>query len=83
MEHKILWEAIKSIAHHNGLSCSGLAKKSGLDATTFNKSKQFSSNGTPRWPSCYTISKIINATGMTIYDFADFIHNAEKKINNE
>ena len=52
MEHKILWDAIKSIAHHNGLSCSGLAKKSGLDATTFNKSKQFTSNGTPRWPSC-------------------------------
>lgn len=77
MEHDILWQAIEDIAKHNGLSCSGLAKKSGLDATTFNKSKKFSSDGTPRWPSCCTIAKIIRAMNITMYDFADFVHNAQ------
>ncbi len=73
MEHKILWHTIEIIAKTNGLSCSGLARRSGLDATTFNKSKQFSPDGTPRWPSCCTIAKVIKATGMTVYDFADIV----------
>ena len=70
MEHQLLWMAIEKLAKSQGLTCSGLAKLSGLDATTFNKSKQFSSDGTPRWPSCNTIAKIIQATNITMLDFA-------------
>lgn len=84
MEHKILWHAIELIAKSNGLTCSGLAKISGLDPTTFNKSKQFTSDGAPRWPSCYTVSKVIRATGMTIHEFANYIQcsmNAYKNTN--
>jgi phage repressor protein C with HTH and peptisase S24 domain len=66
----MLWNAIEKLAKSQGLTCSGLAKRSGLDATTFNKSKQFSPDGTPRWPSCGTIAKIIRATNITIFDFA-------------
>ncbi len=70
MNHQSLWGAIDQLAKTNGLTCSGLAKLSGLDATTFNKSKQFTPDGSPRWPSCSTISKIITATNTSIIDFA-------------
>lgn len=70
MQHKLLWDTIETLAKSRGLSCSGLAKLSGLDATTFNKSKQFSPDGTPRWPSCATIAKIIKATNISLDDFA-------------
>jgi phage repressor protein C with HTH and peptisase S24 domain len=70
VEHRLLWRAIEKLAISHGLTCSGLAKLCGLDATTFNKSKHFSSDGTPRWPSCNTISKLIRATNITMLDFA-------------
>ncbi len=70
MTHQSLWNAIRTLAELHGLTCSGLAKLSGLDSTTFNKSKQFSPDGTPRWPSCSTIAKITNATNTSIVDFA-------------
>lgn len=73
MEHHALWAAIERLAQDKGLSCSGLAKLSGLDATTFNKSKQFSPDGTPRWPSCNTVAKIMIATHTTPLEFAELI----------
>ncbi|MBR4891783.1 MAG: hypothetical protein IKZ34_01190 [Alphaproteobacteria bacterium] len=73
MTHSTLWQAIEMLAKKNGLSCSGLAKLSGLDATTFNKSKHFAPDGTPRWPSCSTIAKITDATHITLREFADLV----------
>lgn len=69
MTHFLFWDAIEQLAKSHGLSRSGLAKLSGLDATTFNKSKQFSSDGTPRWPSCGTIMKVITALNLSPKDF--------------
>ena len=40
MKHEDVWRAIDTLAAENGLSASGLAKRSGLDATTFNPSKR-------------------------------------------
>ena len=77
MEHQLLWKGIEKLAKQNGLTCSGLAKLSGLDATTFNKSKQFSPDGTPRWPSCNTIAKIIHATNITMLEFAKLCMECE------
>lgn len=73
MTHQALWNAIAMLARQQGLTCSGLAKLSGLDATTFNKSKQFSPDGSPRWPSCSTIAKIVQATNISIIDFAEIV----------
>ena len=73
LTHKTLWLAIERLAKKNGLTCSGLAKLSGLDATTFNRSKQFSPDGTPRWPSCNTIAKITDATNTTFKEFAELV----------
>ena len=73
MEHCALWAAIERMAQENGLSCSGLARLSGLDATTFNKSKQISPDGTPRWPSCSTVAKAMIATNTSVLKFAVLI----------
>ena len=73
MTHYQIWHAIELFAHEHGLSCSGLAKRSGLDPTTFNKSKRESIFGQPRWSSTSSISKILTATGASAQDFFKFI----------
>lgn len=75
MNHYQIWHAIDLFANAHGLSCSALAKRSGLDPTTFNKSKRFSKYEQPRWPSTSSIAKIIAATNATPQDFFKFITN--------
>ncbi len=78
MNHYQVWHAIELFAKAHGLSCSGLAKRSGLDPTSFNKSKRFSRYNQPRWPSMSSIAKILDATGATIMDFCKFIVEADQ-----
>jgi phage repressor protein C with HTH and peptisase S24 domain len=51
LTHARVWAAIDSLAERYGLSPSGLAKRAGLDPTSFNKSKRRSADGRLRWPS--------------------------------
>src|SRR3954468_16268410 len=51
LTHSDIWNAVDRLAARAGLSASGLAKKAGLDPTTFNKSKRVTPEGRPRWPS--------------------------------
>ena len=83
MKHKIIWNAIERLAKDNNLSCSGLAKLSGLDATTFNKSKWYFPDGSPRWPSCSTKSKIIAATNTSVEHFAEICAQEKQKLTTE
>ena len=73
MTHNQIWHAIELFAAEQGLSCSGLAKRSGLDPTTFNKSKRLTIYGQERWPSTSSISKILSATGASAQDFFKFV----------
>lgn len=75
MNHYQIWHAIELFADAHGMTCSRLARYSGLDATTFNKSKRMSIYGQPRWPSTASIAKIVNATGASAQDFFKFITN--------
>lgn len=75
MNHEQIWHAIDMFAKEHHMSCSGLAKCSGLDPTIFNKSKRFSKYEQPRWPSTNSIAKIISATNSTPQDFFKFIKN--------
>lgn len=77
MTHESIWNAIECFASEHKMSCSGLAKNSGLDPTTFNRSKRWSKEGQPRWPSTLSISKILTSTGAKIDDFAKFIAPGE------
>ncbi|MBL8668927.1 MAG: helix-turn-helix transcriptional regulator [Rhodospirillales bacterium] len=73
LRHSDIWNAIDRLAHDHGLSASGLAKKAGLDATTFNKSKRKTRDGKERWPSTESIAKILTATGATLSEFVSQI----------
>lgn len=66
--HADIWKGIDRLANAHGYSASGLAKKAGLDSTSFNKSKRFSPDGKPRWPSTESVAKILSVTGATMSD---------------
>ena len=69
LSHTRIWSAIDRLAERNDLTASGLARRAGLDPTTFNKSKRASTDGRPRWPSTESIAKILDATRTEIGAF--------------
>ena len=71
--HKQVWAAIDTIAERYGFSASGLAKKSGLDPTSFNPSKRNGPNGRPRWPTTESIANLLDAAGASVEEFADLL----------
>lgn len=73
--HTQIWTGIDRLATSFGYSASGLAKKAGLDPTSFNKSKRISPDGKPRWPSTESISKVLAVTGATMSDFISLIED--------
>jgi phage repressor protein C with HTH and peptisase S24 domain len=73
LRHADVWRAIDRLAQEYGLSPSGLARRAGLDPTTFNKSKRITREGKQRWPSTESIAKILDATGATIGEFVSYI----------
>ena len=72
-KHGDIWDAVDRLAAEYHLSASGLAKKAGLDPTTFNKSKRHTRDGKPRWPSTESIAKILAATGSGLSEFVGYI----------
>jgi phage repressor protein C with HTH and peptisase S24 domain len=72
-KHGDIWRAIDALAAERGLSASGLARRAGLDPTTFNKSKRITRDGRPRWPSTESIAKILEATGAGLGEFTSYI----------
>ena len=66
MKHDDVWRALDTLAAEYGLSASGLAKRSGLDATTFNPSKRRMPDGRNRWPSTESLAKVLDATGASL-----------------
>ena len=77
LKHGDVWKAVDKLAAAYGLSASGLARKAGLDPTTFNKSKRVTRDGKLRWPSTESVSKILKATGADLQEFIDYIENGE------
>jgi phage repressor protein C with HTH and peptisase S24 domain len=73
LTHAQVWSAIDRLAARAGLSASGLAKRAGLDPTTFNKSKRMTAEGRPRWPSTESIAKALAATGTPMEGFVALI----------
>jgi phage repressor protein C with HTH and peptisase S24 domain len=71
--HKQVWAAIDTIAERYGLSASGLAKKSGLDPTSFNPSKRNGPDGRPRWPTTESVANLLNASGASVEEFTDLL----------
>ena len=81
LSHAQLWTAIDGLARRQGLSASGLALKAGLDATSFNPSKRFGPGtpARPRWPSTESLTRILEATGLSLGEFATLAHDAPQQ----
>jgi len=77
LTHAQVWSAIDRLAARAGLSASGLAKRAGLDPTTFNKSKRTTAEGRARWPSTESIAKALAATGTSMEVFVKLIDSAD------
>ncbi|WKA29238.1 S24 family peptidase [Bradyrhizobium roseum] len=73
LTHAQVWSALDRLAERAGMSPSGLAKRSGLDPTTFNKSKRITADGRERWPSTESVSKALAATNSSIEIFVQLI----------
>ena len=73
LTHDQIWAALDRLAARAGLSPSGLAKRAGLDPTTFNKSKRVTTDGRERWPSTESIAKALAAAEASIEIFARLV----------
>jgi phage repressor protein C with HTH and peptisase S24 domain len=67
--HDQVWGGIDRLARERGLTASGLARRAGLDPTTFNPSKRVTKQSKPRWPSTESLAKILSATETSLDDF--------------
>lgn len=78
LTHSQIWAAIDALAVREGLTPSSLAKRAGLDPTTFNRSKRQNAAGQLRWPSTESIAKVLAATGASVDEFLHLITNNER-----
>ena len=76
LTHNQVWTALDRLAARAKLSPSGLAKRSGLDPTTFNKSKRITPDGRARWPSTESVAKALAATGVSVESFVSLISDS-------
>ena len=77
LKHADVWRAVDRLAKEYGYSASGLARRAGLDPTTFNKSKRITREGKLRWPSTESVAKILTATGASLGEFVSYINEGE------
>ena len=80
LTHSQVWTALDRLAERAGLSASGLAKRSGLDPTTFNKSKRVTGDGRERWPSTESVAKALAATNSSIDTFVQLIGDGPRSL---
>ena len=81
LSHAQLWIAIDRLARQEGISASALAKRAGLDATSFNPSKRFGPGEPPRprWPSTESLTRILTATGLSLGEFAALARDGRER----
>ncbi|HEV2541449.1 MAG TPA: helix-turn-helix transcriptional regulator [Methylobacterium sp.] len=77
LSHEQIWTAIDRLAERHGFSASGLARRAGLDATSFNRSKRVGPDGRKRWPSTESIAKVLAATGASLDDFLHLVDSGQ------
>lgn len=82
MKHEDIWRALDTLAAEHGLSASGLAKRAGLDPTTFNPSKRRMPDGRARWPGTESVAKVLDATGATLEQFTALVSGARALASN-
>jgi phage repressor protein C with HTH and peptisase S24 domain len=76
--HQQVWNAIDVIAERSGLSASALAKRAGLDSTSFNKSKRVGPDGRQRWPTTESMAKVLAATDTSVAEFTALLDGGRR-----
>ncbi|OJX70254.1 helix-turn-helix transcriptional regulator [Magnetospirillum sp. 64-120] len=80
LTHGEIWAAIDALARENGMTASALARRAGLDPTTFNKSKRVTREGKLRWPSTESVAKVLEATGASLAQLLGHIEPALRPV---
>ncbi|MDP4593505.1 MAG: helix-turn-helix transcriptional regulator [Beijerinckiaceae bacterium] len=80
LTHGQVWAAIDALAGRYNLTASALARRAGLDATTFNKSKRQTPDGRLRWPSTESVAKVLDATGASLDEFMSLLTSRKSEI---
>jgi phage repressor protein C with HTH and peptisase S24 domain len=80
LTHEQIWTALDRLAGRSGISPSMLARRSGLDPTTFNKSKRVTPDGRERWPSTESVAKALAATNTSIDAFVQLIGDSARTV---
>src|SRR5579885_1962161 len=80
LTHSQIWGALDRLAARAKLTPSGLAKKAGLDPTTFNKSKRITPEGRPRWPSTESVARALAATNTKVETFMGLLTDGGKAV---
>ncbi|CAK0760670.1 DNA-binding protein [uncultured Gammaproteobacteria bacterium] len=79
LKHADIWQALDRLAAAKSLSASALARSSGLDPTTFNRSKRITGEGKLRWPSTESIAKVLEATGASFAEFVGLVEDTHSE----
>jgi phage repressor protein C with HTH and peptisase S24 domain len=79
LTHEQIWTALDRLAARASLSPSGLARRAGLDPTTFNKSKRVTPDGRERWPSTESVAKALAAADASIETFVELIGDGARQ----
>lgn len=83
MEYFDIWQGIDKLAKSMGVTPSGLAKLSGLNPTTFNKSKRVTIGGRRRWLSGESLNRVLKATNISFLEFMALCGQDEREGNRE
>ena len=80
LTHDQIWTALDRLAERAGITTSALARRAGLDPTTFNKSKRTTPEGRERWPSTESVARSLTATNTSIDTFVQLIGDAPRTV---
>ena len=80
LTHDQIWTALDRLAERAGITASALAKRAGLDPTTFNKSKRITAEGRERWPSTESVARSLAATNTSIDTFVQLIGETPRTV---
>lgn len=72
LTHAKIWKGLDALAKREGISPSALARRAGLDPTSFNPSKRFGPGDPPRprWPSTESVMRVLSSSDVSLAEFA-------------
>lgn len=80
LTHTNIWKGLDALAKREGTSPSGLARRAGLDPTSFNLSKRFGAGDPPRprWPSTESLMMVLASAHISLGEFAALADDANE-----